>query len=151
LAEINFFVEQISFTLKQKKALREWLTNSAKQEKYSIETLNYIFCNDNYLLSINKTFLNHNTLTDIITFTTESNAIFPSETSNFLRLNGEIYISIERVKENAKIFASSFNDELMRVMIHGVLHLCGYGDKSSSESKKMRQKENYYLAKFPAL
>ena len=148
MAEINFFVEQTRFALQNKTAVRNWLVNSARKEKKSIEKLNYIFCTDEYLLSINKTYLNHATLTDIITFSTEGLGDLLMSNSNKNKLNGEIYISIDRVKENAKIFNVKFTTELHRVMIHGLMHLCGYGDKSAVKKKQMRGKEDYYLAQY---
>ncbi len=132
---ISFHSLVPSFSLKQKKKLREWLWTVAYLEKRGIRNLSYIFCDDDYLLNINKEFLKHKTLTDIITF----------DNSEGINLSGEIYISIERVKENAKRYSPSFSDELRRVMVHGVLHLCGYKDKSKRESSLMRKKENQSL------
>lgn len=132
---ISFHSLVPSFSLKQKNKLREWLWTIAYLEKRGIGSINYIFCDDDYLLNINKEFLKHKTLTDIITF----------DNSEGINLSGEIYISIDRVKENAANYAPSFNDELRRVMVHGVLHLCGYKDKSKRESSLMRKKENQAL------
>lgn len=118
-----------------------------QEEKKITGEINYIFCNDKYLLAINKSFLNHNTLTDIITFpieAMENNSAIKAKTK---QINGEIYISIERVKENAKVYRIPLQNELCRVLIHGVLHLCGYGDKSPAQAKKMRVKEDYYLSR----
>ena len=99
----------------------------------------YVFCSDIFLLDINRRFLHHYTLTDIITFDL-------SEKNN--GITGEIYISLERVKENSLLFKTSFRDETLRVIFHGALHLCGYKDKTSSDKKTMRQKEDYYLKVF---
>jgi len=132
---ISFHSLVPSFSLKQKNKLREWLWTIAYLEKRGIGSINYIFCDDDYLLNINKEFLKHKTLTDIITF----------DNSEGINLSGEIYISIDRVKENAANYAPSFNDELRRVMVHGVLHLCGYKDKSKIEFSLMRKKENQAL------
>jgi len=97
--------------------------------------LNYIFCSDEYLLDINKKFLKHDYLTDIITFDlSEQNGV-----------TGEVYISLDRVRDNAKTFDSTFSDECLRVIIHGALHLCGYKDKNKIDKKEMRKKENFYL------
>ena len=104
------------------------------QEKRKADEINFIFCDDKFLHSLNKEFLKHNTLTDIITFQ------YPSTT-----LSGEIFISIPRVRENAKKFKVDFKNELNRVMVHGVLHLCGYKDKNSAQKKEIRKKENYYM------
>ena len=100
--------------------------------------INYVFCTDNYLLDINLKYLNHNTLTDIITFNFCENK----------KISGDILISLDRIKENSSIFEQPFNKELYRVMIHGVLHLIGYNDKTSKEKERMRKKEDYYLVNF---
>ncbi len=114
-----------------------WIKEVARREKKTIKEINYIFCSDEYLLQLNQGFLNHKTLTDIITFDN-------SEGKN--GLEGEIYISIERVQENAIKFNTEFEDELHRVMIHGVLHLIGYKDKKPSEKALMRKKEEACLS-----
>lgn len=107
-------------------------------EGFSLGDLQYIFCDDNYLLQLNIKYLNHDTLTDIITFNYNIGK----------QINGEVYISIERVKENAQTFQVSFENELTRVMGHGVLHLCGYKDKTKSQQLEMRNKENEFLQLF---
>lgn len=137
MASINFFTEELDFVLPQKMALRKWVKDTALAEGYKVRELNFIFCSDAYLLNINQQYLNHDTLTDIVTFD-------QSEEEGVLM--GDIFISVERTRENAKIFGVSEADELHRVMIHGVLHLCGYGDKKGEEKKGMTQKENDYLA-----
>lgn len=147
MATIHFFSEHQNFTLKQKKRIRQWIISCIQQEKKTPGEINYIFCNDKYLLAINKSFLNHNTLTDIITFPVETMEDISTIKSNTKKINGEIYISIERVKENAKAYRTTFQIELCRVLIHGVLHLCGYGDKNPAQAKKMRAKEDFYLAR----
>jgi probable rRNA maturation factor len=101
--------------------------------------VSYIFCTDNFLLELNQKFLGHNTLTDILTF------VISEKKSPVI---GEIYISIERVKENAFEINANFSKELVRVMIHGILHLCGYEDHSAQEKKIMRHREDYYLFKY---
>lgn len=115
--------------------LEPWIKTVITKENKTLGEINYIFCTDEYLLEKNQTFLNHNTYTDIITF----------DYSEENQISGDIFISIERVKENARKFAVEFETELKRVMIHGVLHLIGYKDKSEDEQKLMREKENYYL------
>lgn len=110
----------------------------AKQEGFTIGDINYIFCDDEYLLKINLEYLNHDTLTDIITFDYVENGV----------LSGDIYISIERVRENAVIFSVPFEQELLRVLAHGVLHLCGYKDKTNKDSVLMRQKEDTAIQLF---
>ena len=132
-----FFHKEIDFKLKSVNSLKKWIVNAITEEKQNFECINFVFCTDEDLLEKNKTYLNHNSLTDIITFDySEENII-----------NGDIFISIERVKENAFTFAVPFENELNRVMIHGILHLLGYKDKSEEEQKEMTEKENYYLSK----
>lgn len=134
---IHFFSEDISFNLKQKIRLRNWISNTIKEEKKRLGELSFIFCSDAYLLTINQDYLNHNTYTDIITFdNSEDDAI-----------KGDIFISLERVRENALSFKVSEQDELHRVMIHGTLHLLGYADKGKDAKALMTIKENYYLLK----
>ena len=133
---ISFFNEDVKYILKNKNAIREWITSGVKKEKLRTETINYIFCSDNYLRKINKQFLNHDYFTDIITFPHEQ---FTNQ------IGGDIYISLDRVKENAQTYKQSFTNELHRVMAHGILHLCGYGDKSDAEEKAMRQMEDKWL------
>ena len=117
------------------KSLIEYLF---KNEKTSLKRIDYIFCSDDFLLNINLEHLNHNTLTDIITF--------PLTNKN-QPVEGEIYICVDRVKENAKIFKVPYQNELLRVLIHGALHLCGYKDKNKYQQDEMRKKENQYLKK----
>lgn len=134
---INFFVQNISFSLKKKNAVKKMLLFLIAKEKKKAGDISFTFCNDAFLLALNKKFLKHNTLTDIITFQ------YPSK-----ELSSEIFISVPRIKENAKTFNTSFENELHRVMIHGILHLCGYKDKTAAKKKEMRKKENHYLASF---
>lgn len=139
---ISFYFEQVSkpFFLKPTK-LRSWLKSIAAREDFSIKELNYIFLNDEELLKINIEFLNHNTYTDIITF---DNADAASSVSK--KIDSDIYISLERVEANAQKFKTTFEIELRRVMAHGLLHLCGYKDKSKEDAALMRQKEDESLA-----
>jgi probable rRNA maturation factor len=141
MPSINFFAQDIKFNLKDKNALCGWIAVTAKKEGYKIEALNYIFCSDKFLHRLNEQFLHHDDYTDVITFDL-STPVHKPKTPN---LQGEIFISIERVKENAKLFKTTFQNELHRVMIHGVLHLMGYKDKTKSDKAAMRKKENYYL------
>lgn len=134
---IHFFWEDISSNLKQKIRLRNWITNTIKEENKRLGELTFIFCSDTYLLSINQEYLNHNTYTDIITFNNSGDD----------RITGDIFISLERVHENALRFKVSEEDELHRVMIHGTLHLLGYTDKGKDAKALMTSKENYYLLK----
>lgn len=139
---INFFIQDVKFNLKNKNALRGWIEAAAKKERFKIDALNYILCSDKFLHQLNEQYLHHDDYTDIITFDLSTSNL-NSPTSN---LTGEIFISIERVKENARIFETTFQNELHRVMIHGVLHLMGYKDKTKSNKLAMRKKEDYYLS-----
>lgn len=134
---IKFFSEDTKFTLPQKKNISNWLKDAIREEGYALGHLNFIFCSDEYLLDINQQYLNHNTFTDIITFDQREE---PNE------IAGDIFISIDRVKDNSQKFNSEFILELKRVIVHGVLHLAGYKDKHSGQKKEMRQKEDYYLS-----
>ncbi|MCD4665926.1 MAG: rRNA maturation RNase YbeY [Bacteroidales bacterium] len=137
---IHFFSEKITFLLKNKSKIREWINLAVLNEKGSTGEINYIFCNDKYLYRLNNRYLEHNTYTDIITF---------DNSEDSTEVSGDIFISIDRVKENSKKYNVSFYNELHRVMIHGVLHLLNYKDKSDQEARIMRQKEDYYLSLLP--
>lgn len=130
------FNYETDFKLENETKISEWISKSINSENCKEGELNYIFCSDDYLHKINVDFLNHDTLTDIISF----------DYSVGKELHGDIYISVERVEDNAKDFDVSFEDELARVMIHGILHYCGYKDKSEDDAKLMRSKEDYYLS-----
>ncbi len=134
---VFFFIEDVSIKLKHKNILKKWLKTIVEAEHKQTGTINYIFCSDAYLLNLNQTYLKHDTLTDIITF--------PYNEAQDLIISGDIYISTERVSENAVVFDTSFENELNRVMAHGMLHLIGYGDKTKAENKLMRQKEDFCL------
>lgn len=131
------FNYETEFILKTEKDISAWVSFVILEEKCKLGEINYIFCDDNYLHKINVDFLNHDTLTDIISF----------DYSVGKELHGDVYISIERVLDNAKDFNTNFDDELARVIIHGILHYCGYKDKSAVEQTIMRAKENHYLSK----
>ncbi len=133
---IRFFYEEVDFKITHPTKVRQWIIQSVRREKKELTDINYIFCTDEYLLRLNREYLNHKTLTDIITF----------DNSEGDSISGEIYISVKRVYENATNYDSEFMDELHRVMIHGVLHLCGYKDKKPSEKTLMRKKEDAYLS-----
>ncbi|KAA3650429.1 MAG: rRNA maturation RNase YbeY [Bacteroidetes bacterium] len=133
---INYFYEDIDFQIDESQKLNLWVEKSILNEGKILGDLNYIFCSDDYLLTMNQDYLNHDTYTDIITFNyCETNII-----------SGDLFISIDRVIDNAKKAKVSFIHELKRVMIHGVLHLIGYNDKTSSQAKEIRAKEDFYLA-----
>jgi len=134
---IHFFYEDVDFHLKAIRNTKSWLKNVIKVENKKLGELNYIFCSDAFLADVNLQYLNHKTLTDIITFDTSEDVHL---------IEGEIYISIDRVNENAIKFKASFDQELHRVMVHGVLHLLGYSDKTSQQKKIMRKKEDAYLS-----
>jgi len=132
---VRFFFEN-KFTLKNRRAIKLWLDQVAKNEKKSIEGVNYIFCDDVYLLEKNIKYLKHNTLTDIISF----------DYSQGDALLGDVFISTERVMENAVTLGVERTEELHRVMVHGLLHYCGFKDKTLKEKELMRMKEDYYLS-----
>lgn len=131
------FNYEIDFKIQDEETKRKWISEIISEENYREGEINYIFCSDNYLHKINIDFLNHDTLTDIISF----------DYSVGKELHGDIYISIERVEDNAKDFIVPFNEELARVMAHGVLHYCGYKDKTEEDQSIMTSKEDYYLEK----
>jgi rRNA maturation RNase YbeY len=137
--QIHFFSDAIPFQLKYRTLIRSWLLKCASAERKKVEALNYIFCSDKYLRKINRQYLNHNYFTDIITFSASE--------SDHKIISGDIYISIERVRYNAKYYGAKVNEELHRVMVHGLLHLCGYNDQTENEKKIMRHKEELYLKK----
>jgi probable rRNA maturation factor len=135
---IHFFSEDIEFKLKNQRSVKKWIIDAVSSENRFLNQLNFIFCSDEYLLGINQRYLNHNTYTDIITF---------DNSGDTQSLIGDIFISIDRIRENAEKFKVSEVDELHRVMIHGVLHLLGYGDKQKPAKLIMTAKENEYLKK----
>ncbi|GAA4802862.1 rRNA maturation RNase YbeY [Olivibacter ginsenosidimutans] len=134
---INFYTEEITYRLANKVALRKWIKNTILAEGFKAGAINFILCSDEYLHRINVTYLQHDTYTDIITFDTSEDEYY---------IEGDLFISVERTTENAKKFTVSADDELHRVMIHGILHLCGYLDKKPADKTLMTSKENEYLA-----
>jgi len=134
---INFYSEN-DFEFQEEKSFDTWIRKVISSEEKQLGEINYIFCDDHYLYKINLKFLEHDTYTDIISF----------DNSEGDELNGDIFISTDRVTENAKEYNVDFSEELKRVMIHGILHLCGYGDKTESEAALMRQKEDEKIALF---
>ena len=131
---ISFNYEN-KFKLTNEQHLSSWIASVIKTEGCKEDVINYIFCDDDYLYKLNVDFLNHDTLTDIISF----------DYSVGKTLQGDIFISTERVEDNANEYKVSFINELQRVLVHGILHYCGYNDKTESEAKLMREKENFYL------
>jgi len=138
MPSVNFFEEDIRFDLKNKNKVKAWVKSAIAAEGCKLQELNYIFCSDAYLLQINRQYLDHDTYTDIITFDN-------SEKEKVIE--GDIFISIDRIRENAAKFSTGETNELHRVIIHGALHLLGYKDKSSKDKKLMTEKEDVYLAK----
>ena len=134
---IVFSNADIAFSLNGKSALKQSVNLLCKKEGFTIKHLSYVFCSDLFLLDINQRFLNHDTFTDIITFDL-------SEQINKL-IEGEIYMSIDRIRENASKLGEPFDREFKRVMFHGALHLCGYKDKTKADKTVMRGKEDFYL------
>lgn len=135
--EINFFYEDTPFSLDQAAATSKWVTHIVTLENHQVKAVNFIFCSDQYLHKINLDYLNHDNFTDIITFDNkEENGL----------LEADIFISIERVMENARELNKPFQTELNRVIIHGILHLIGYQDKTSDQKKEMRKKEEACLS-----
>lgn len=132
---IRYFCEDIKFTYKNKLANNRWLKMVAGSEIRKIGDVNVIFCSDNYILDVNMKYLQHDYFTDIITFDYCEGKV----------LSGDLFISVDSVRENSIEFGTDFEEELHRVIVHGVLHLIGYDDHTEEDKKVMRQKENYYL------
>ena len=132
---IRFFNDHISFELKEKRKIAKWLRSVAEEEKKTIANLSYIFVSDDIMIDINNKYLKHDYSTDIITF----------DYSLDDTVSGEMYISINTVKENAKDYKVNFYNELHRVIVHGLLHLCGHKDETEAEQKEMREKEDKYM------
>lgn len=137
VAPIEFNTEDIEFELADAPRISKWVLSTIQAEGKKLQHISYIFCSDNYLLDLNEQYLNHDTLTDIITF----------HYSQPPSIEGDIFISIERVQENAQLYNVPFEQELYRVMIHGVLHLCGYEDKTPEDKAHMTEKENEAILK----
>ncbi len=136
---IIFFNEDINFKFQGKNIFKTWLKKVAEKEGFKVKNLNYIFCSDDFLHKINIEYLDHDTYTDIITFdNSEDESI----------IEGDIFISIERVKENSQYLNTVFDDELKRVIVHGLLHLCGYDDHTPEEKAEMRRLESDYILNF---
>jgi len=136
-SKINFYSEN-EFILEETNRYAKWIEQVIASENMKLEEINYIFCDDEYMLKLNVEFLNHDTYTDIITFNNNVGTI----------LQGDIFISTERVKDNAETFGVNFEEELRRVLSHGILHLCGYNDKTEEDSLVMREKEEEKMKLF---
>jgi rRNA maturation RNase YbeY len=139
-ASVNFFTEDTNYSVKKKTIIKNWLKSAVEAEGYQLKELNFILCSDEYLLRINQDYLNHDTYTDVITF---------DNSEELKTIVGDIFISIERIKENAATFKHTIEQELRRVMIHGALHLLGYKDKGKAAKTKMTDREDHYLALLP--
>ena len=132
---VSYFLQDIDFVFKHKRLNNSWLKLVAESEIKKLGNINIIFCSDNYILDVNVKYLGHDYFTDIITFDYCVKNI----------LSGDLFISIDTVRDNAEFYKTEFNDELNRVIVHGLLHLIGYDDHTPEEQKIMREKENYYL------
>ena len=133
---VHFYFEKVDFTLRDRGELKSFIYSLIVKEKKNLNNLNYIFCNDKALLKINRKYLDHNFYTDVITFDLSSS---PNE------ILADIYVSVDRIKENAKSLKLSLKEEFHRVMFHGLLHLCGYNDKTEAQKRLIRKKEDFYL------
>lgn len=136
---IRFFTEDVAYTLPQKQLTRQWLSQEAKREGYAVGDLNYIFCSDEYLLQVNRDYLQHDYYTDIITF---------DQSQAGGKIEGDVFVSVERVADNAGQLGVPAGQEMRRVLAHGLLHLCGYHDKTDDDVKQMRAKEDEWMAKW---
>ena len=133
---VSYYTQDISFNFKERRHTSRWLKFVAESELKKLGDISIIFCSDNYILDVNIKYLQHDYFTDIITF----------DYCEADRLNGDLFISIDSVRENASFYGTEFEDELNRVIVHGVLHLIGYDDHTEDDIKVMRAKENYYLS-----
>ncbi|MVM39826.1 rRNA maturation RNase YbeY [Spirosoma sp. HMF3257] len=136
---IRFFNEDVPYKLPKKQATRQWLKQQVEREGYVIGDLSYMFCSDDHVLQVNRDFLQHDYYTDIITF---------DMSEDEEKIEGDIFISVERVTDNATQLGVSPEQEMRRVLAHGLLHLCGYGDKTDEEATQMRAKEEEWLTYF---
>ncbi len=141
MSRILFFTEKVVFALSHPQKVIAWLSNTIKEENHTLVHLNIIFCSDRYLQEKNYVYLQHDTFTDVITF---------DYTTLSGKVEGDLYISVERVRENAKMLKHSFEQELYTIIVHGVLHLVGYNDHTSAEKCIMRDKEYTYVARMMA-
>ena len=137
MAAITYFSEQIPFRFPNKRRVSAWIRSAIASEACVLEQLNIVFCSDDYLLQMNREYLQHDYFTDIITF---------NQSDSPQRMEGDIFISIDRIRENAAIYSVPFLHELHRVIIHGILHLVGYTDDTDEKRREMREKESFYLA-----
>lgn len=141
---ISFFKENTTFDIKQKNKIKSWLKNVAYGYGFSAGDLNYVFCDDEYLLQMNRQYLGHDYYTDIITFDSREDALSK-------RLDGDIFISVDTVRANGEEYGEGFEREIMRVIAHGLLHLIGFDDHTAAQQKKMREAENTALAQWDTI
>ncbi len=139
MGTIRFFTEDISHKLVSQTKMKQWIKSIVEAEGFTLGTVSYVLCSDEYLLQMNKQYLDHDYYTDILTF---------DNSESDTEIEGDIFISLERVKENAVSESASPEEELRRVLAHGILHLCGYDDHTAGEKEEMRKKEDYYLTLF---
>ena len=138
---VTYFFEDTDFNLKNKTKIKKWLKLVAESEVFSLGAVSVIFCSDNYILDINQRFLQHDYFTDIITF----------DYSEGEKISGDLFISVDSVRENSIEYGTEFEEELHRVIVHGILHLIGYDDHTDEDIMTMRSKENYYLSLYDLL
>ena len=138
---VTYFFEDTDFKLKNKTKIKKWLKLVAESEVFSLGAVSLIFCSDNYILDINQRFLQHDYFTDIITF----------DYSEGEKISGDLFISVDSVRENSIEYGTEFEEELHRVIVHGILHLIGYDDHTDEDIRTMRSKENYYLSLYDLL
>ncbi len=136
---VSYHTEDCRFAVRERRALAAWLRSIATAEGGTLGDVSLVFCSDAYLLGINRQYLNHDYFTDVITFDYSGDGV----------VSGDIFISVDTVRSNAEGLGEMFHVELSRVISHGILHLCGYGDKTRSETKTMRERENHYMDKLP--
>lgn len=134
---IRFFTEDINYVLKHKNIIKAWIKSAIEAEGFLLKELNIILCSDEFLLDINQQYLNHDTYTDVITF---------DNSEGFKTVLGDIFVSVDRIRENAALFNRTVINELCRVMIHGTLHLLGYKDKGNAAKTLMTEKEDHFLS-----
>lgn len=136
MGNVYFYSADSQVSIKPGQGYKNTIKQVFLKEEYDLKKLSFIFCSDDFILNLNREFLKHDFYTDILTFLLS----LPNDP-----VEGEVYLSIDRIKENAKVFGVPYQNELLRVMIHGALHLCGYTDKSKAEKKLMREKEDFYI------
>lgn len=135
---IHFFHEDIKPQKFPRRKFKSWINSVIESEQKQLGEINYIFCSDEYLLQVNREYLDHDYYTDIITFDYVENGV----------ISGDIFVSLDRISENANVFHVSFDEEFRRILVHGVLHLLGYPDKEPAQKAVMTEKEDYYLSIF---